>query len=70
MKKIVNITLAAFAVLSLSIACNKEADIPDEQINPGEDQGQVTPSTGETITITASLSDALTKVSFEPSYTD
>lgn len=64
MKKYFNIALAAFAMLSLSIACNKDAHTPEGQNNPGEDQGL------GTITITATLSDALTRVDFEPSYTD
>lgn len=66
MKKIFNITLSALAILS--IACTKEIATPDDQLTPGEGQEQVTPSTGKTMTITATLTEALTKVSFDPTF--
>lgn len=69
MKKYFSIALAAFAILSLSIACNKEAPTPDEQIPANENKEDVTPA-GEQITITATLSDALTRVSFTPNTGD
>lgn len=65
MKKYFSIALAAFAILSLSIACNKEAPDPDDQISTNENKEDVTPA-GEQITIIATLSDALTRVSFTP----
>lgn len=65
MKKIFSISLAAFALVALSVSCNKEINNPDENLNPANPQEQVNP-VAKTITITATLSDQLTKVSFDP----
>ena len=63
MKKIFNISLTAVAIMTLAVACNKDvATSPDT--NPEE----VAPS-GETVTIKATLSDALTRVDFTPTIT-
>jgi len=68
MKKILNFALAATAVIALSVACSKEIDNLQENLKPGENsQEQVNP-VAKTITITATLSDATTKVSFDPAF--
>lgn len=65
MKRIFNISLAAFALVAISMSCNKEIGNPDEILNPDKQKEQVNPA-AKTITITATLSDATTKVSFDP----
>lgn len=55
MKKIVSILSAALALIALSAACNK--------VNPVDE----TPAS-KTITIKATLSDAATRVTFDPAY--
>ena len=55
MKKIVNILSAALALIALSAACNK--------VNPVDE----TPAS-KTVTIKATLSDAATRVTFDPAY--
>ena len=62
MKKVVKFALAVLAVLSLGVACSKEAVAP-ESISGQEN---VTPAEGQPITICASLADLATKVSFTP----
>ena len=68
MKKYLNIALAAFAALAIIASCTKEIASPveDEKV-PEENQG-TTPSKGEVVTISATISDVLTKVSFDPTY--
>ena len=61
MKKFFNYTIA-ITVLFMGIACSKKIANPDDQIDKQE---QVTLD-GKTISITATLSDALTRVSFTP----
>ena len=63
MRKIFNILLATVTILAMAIACNK--DVPS---TPGNNPEEPTAVAGETITIKATLSDALTRVKFEPSY--
>lgn len=66
MKKAYNI-IAAFAALAVVFSCAKEIDTPaEEPVVPGN--GEVAPVQAEEITISASLSDVLTKVGFEPAY--
>lgn len=65
MKRIFNISLAAFALVAIFMSCNKEVGNPDEILNPDKQKEQVNPA-AKTITITATLSDATTKVSFDP----
>ena len=55
MRKIFNITLAAIALVSLSAACSKVDPVND---NPAE----------KVMTIQATLSDAATRVTFDPSF--
>ena len=57
MKRYTGILLAALAVIALSAACNKETSVDGSPA-------------AETVSITATLSDVLTKVDFTPSYTD
>ncbi|MBP5689742.1 MAG: hypothetical protein J6W74_02385 [Bacteroidales bacterium] len=65
MKKIFNITLTALAACAIFVACSKENETPENNsANPEEQQPAAT--TGTPITITATLSEALTKVSFDP----
>ncbi|MBP5484080.1 MAG: hypothetical protein J6X99_07480, partial [Bacteroidales bacterium] len=64
MKKFFTITLAAFAAASSFVSCDKEIEAPDTS----ENNAIETPVAGKMITITATLSDALTKVSFDPSF--
>lgn len=60
MKKYLSISCGILAVLAISVSCNKvSTDTPSGSNAPD------TPSS-EKITITATLSDALTKVSFDP----
>ncbi|MBO4670552.1 MAG: hypothetical protein J5640_01750 [Bacteroidales bacterium] len=62
MKKILSVSFGILAVLAIAVSCNKViTDVPGGNTtdNPG------TPS-GEQITISATLSDALTKVAFTP----
>lgn len=66
MKKIFIISLTACAVFAMALSCAKEIAISDEQ--PATVNDQVSPSAGKEITITAHLSDLLTKVSFDPTY--
>ena len=66
MKKMIFRMMAVVAVLSVGVACNKETAID----NGPEKQEQVTPESGKKMTITAKLSDALTKVSFDPVFED
>ena len=61
MKKIFNISFGALAILFLTIACNKDI----ASVTNPED---VIPA-GATVTIRATLSDALTRVSFTPTIT-
>lgn len=56
MKKIFSSVIAAAALLTLVLACNKEVIGPD------------TATTGKTLTISASIDDLSTKVSFTPGY--
>ena len=63
MKKTFNTILAALSVLFLAIACNKE--IPH---TPGDTPEEGIPVAAETVTVTATLSDVLTRVSFDPVY--
>lgn len=63
MKKIFNISITTVAILALAIACNK-----DVSSTPGSNPEETTAVAGETLTIKATLSDALTRVSFAPSY--
>ena len=67
MKKIFNFVLAGAAIIALSVACSKEIDTLQENLKPGENTQQVNP-VAKTITITAILSDAATKVSFDPAF--
>lgn len=62
MKRIFNISLAAIALVALSVSCNKEINTPDENLKPANPQEQVNPA--KVITISATLAD--TKVSFDP----
>ena len=64
MKRIFNISLAAIALVALSVSCNKEINTPDENLNPANPQEQVNPA--KIITISATLAD--TKVSFDPTF--
>ncbi len=64
MKRIFNISLAAIALVALSVSCNKEINTPDENLNPANPQEQVNPA--KVITISATLAD--TKVSFDPTF--
>lgn len=66
MKKMFFRIMAIVAVLSVGVACNKETAID----NGPEKQDQVTPESGKKMTITVKLSDALTKVSFDPVFVD
>ena len=86
MKKIFNITFTLLAFAALTIACAKEIHDPEEQeventaeeeINNSSDEDQPSnpdetnpESEGEEITITATISEDLTKVAFNPTYTD
>ncbi len=61
MKKILNISFGLLAVLAVSVSCNKvNTDTPNGN-TPVSDEGKI-------ITIKATLSDALTKVSFDVNY--
>ncbi len=64
MKKKIFRLMAVVAVLSVGVACNKEID---NGITP-EKQEQEKPESGK-MTITVKLSDASTKVSFDPVFT-
>ena len=55
MKKIVNILTAALALVAVSVACNKVTPVDE------------TPA-AKTITITATLTDAATRVTFDPAF--
>lgn len=58
MKKIVYIALAAFATFAVATSCSKEnASIEDQNTN------------AEVVTISATISESMTKVAFDPSYT-
>ena len=61
MKKFLSISFGALAAIVLTVSCNQKVDPQTPSNDPG------TPS-AEKITITATLSDALTKVTFEPTY--
>ncbi len=63
MKKIFNISLTAVAILTLAVACNKDVTTTPDT-NPEE-----VALSGETVTIKATLSDALTRVDFTPTIT-
>ncbi len=61
MKKILNISFGLLAVLAVSVSCNKvNTDTPNGN-TPVSDEGKI-------ITIKATLSNALTKVSFDVNY--
>ena len=55
MRKIFNITLAALAIFTLAAACNKVDTVDDTPV-------------AKTITIQATLSDAATRVTFDPAF--
>lgn len=64
MKKNLNLIFAAFAATALLLSCVKEEpESPIEEVTPEEESSAV-----EQITISATLSEALTKVGFAPSY--
>lgn len=64
MKKI-NYIIAALGALALVFSCEKEAPVGQEPVNPTDNE---TPAVTEPVTISASLSEALTKVAFDPAY--
>ena len=61
MKKILNISFGLLAVLAVSVSCNKVSTDTPNGNTPVSDEGKI-------ITIKATLSDALTKVSFDVNY--
>ena len=75
MKKFIYISLALISYAALSISCSKEIEAPEdvEVVNP-QDDNTTTPAedqtSGRQITISATLSDALTKVTFTPGLND
>ena len=60
MKKNFNFAFAALAAFAMVLSCSKVDELGGVQNPSGETSGQ--------ITISATLSDALTKVAFTPSY--
>lgn len=64
MKKNISLTLAAMAAAMLFLSCSKTEE--NSIIVPDEGPEVVTPSTGKQMTISASLTDAVTKVTFDP----
>lgn len=64
MKKYLNFALVLFAGLTVALSCAKQETNLD---NPGLEQGQEV-TEGRIITISATLSDALTKVIYEAEY--
>ena len=65
MKQIWKYLLILTAGFTVSIACSKEDQNGNEILDPTE---TTTPVSGKQITITATLSDAVTKVSFDPAF--